>query len=284
MDVGVFTFATDRDMGPAELALEVEQRDFSSLMFTEHSHIPIAQDTPYPLAYGGGVMPDFYKRTYDPFVACAFAASSTTRIRIGTAVCLLALRDPVHTAKEVASVDRLSGGRFDFGVGFGWNVDEFASHGADFSRRHAVVRERVAMLRTLWTQDEASFDGDFHHLEPSWVYPKPLQPAGPPVLLGGNGPLSMKHAAKWADGWFPTGPLKDPTLKHTLPEFKRMVAEAGRDPSTVSVGVAPGHVDRDTMAAYTDNGLDFVTVSVVAGSRDEMLRNLDTLAAIRDSV
>jgi probable F420-dependent oxidoreductase len=284
MDFGIFTFATDRDMSPAALAVEVEDRGFDRLLFTEHSHIPAARATPYPDVYGGGLLPDFYKRTYDPFVACSYAAAATTRLRVGTGVCLLALRDPIHNAKEIASIDRLSGGRFDFGVGFGWNADEFGSHGADFSRRHDVVAERVALMRALWSQELASFAGRHHRLEPSWAWPKPAQ-SGVPVLLGGNGPRSMRHAARWADAWYPTGVAEDPTLAGAIPRLRQLVADAGRAPSEVRVGVAPGVLtDERLVEAWAANGVDFVTALAVAGDAPALLRELDRFARLRDDV
>ncbi|WP_375474726.1 LLM class F420-dependent oxidoreductase [uncultured Jatrophihabitans sp.] len=282
MRVGVFTFATDRDMAPGRFAVEVENRGFDALMFTEHSHIPVARETPYPEVYGGGVLPDFYQRTYDPFVACAFAAASTSRIRIGTAVCLLALRDAVHTAKEVASVDRLSGGRFVFGVGFGWNRDEFPTHGVDFRSRHALVEEKVAVLRALWTQEVASFDGAHLRLQPSWAWPKPVSVPHPPVLVGGNGPRSMRHAARWADGWFPTSMAGYDSPAAAVREFRELAEQAGRDPAALTVGVAPASLDETSLASYLDAGLDHVDVACVAGSDDALLTQLDDYAVLRE--
>jgi len=284
MDVGVYTFSTDRDMPPGEFAVEVEKRGFDCLMYPEHSHIPASRTTPYPATYGGGVLPDFYQRTYDPFVGLSFAAAATTRLRIGTGICLVALRDAVHTAKEVASLDTLSGGRFIFGVGFGWNEDEFANHGVSFAGRHALVREKVALMKQLWAEDVSSFAGERVRLAPSWSWPKPVQIPHPPIYLGGNGPLTMRHAAEWADMWYPTGPLQDPTLQQALPRFKQMVADAGRDPAHVRVGIAPGAVDATRLAAYITNGIDVCNVAVLGGTRDELLANLDTLAATRDEV
>lgn len=284
MDVGVYTFSTDRDMDPGELAREVEDRRFPVLLLTEHSHIPASRDTPYPAVYGGGVLPDFYRRTYDPFVGLSFAAAATSRLRIGTGICLVALRDPVHTAKEVASLDRLSAGRFVFGVGFGWNADEFVTHRVPFGRRHAIVREKVALMKQLWTQDVASFAGEHVSLEPSWAWPKPLQRPYPPVYLGGNGPLTMRHAAEWADCWFPTPPEHDPALERSVPRFRELVAEAGRDPARVPVGVAPGAVDRRRLEEYAANGVGECDVAVLGGTRDELLANLDALARLRDDV
>jgi probable F420-dependent oxidoreductase len=282
MNVGVYTFSTDRDMHPGEFARAVEDRGFAALMLTEHSHIPVGRDTAYPEVYGGGVLPDFYQRTYDPFVGLAFAAAATTRLRIGTGICLVALRDPVHTAKEVASLDRLSGGRFVFGVGFGWNADEFVTHRVPFAARHAIVAEKVALMKQLWTADVASYVGEHVALPPSWAWPKPVQTPHPPVHLGGNGPRTMRHAAAWADCWYPTPPATDPTLARSIPLFRELLADAGRDPAAVPIGVAPASVDAERLETYATNGVSICNVAVLGPTRDDLLSNLDTLAAVRD--
>lgn len=284
MKMGVYVFATDLDMDPGPLAVEIEQRGFDSMFFPEHSHIPVSRVTEYPESYGGGVLPDFYKRTYDPFISCSFAAAATTTLEVGTGICLLALRDAVHTAKLVASVDRLSNGRFTFGVGFGWNRDEFVSHGVEWKTRHRRVREQVALMRTVWTEDVASYDGELVSLVPSWCWPKPVQKPGPKVYLGGSGPVTMKHAAEWADVWYPTPPLADPFLDESLPRFKNLVAETGRDPDSVPVGVAPGVVDPAGLEKYAANGVAHLNAALIAESPDAMLSQLDELAEMRRSV
>jgi probable F420-dependent oxidoreductase len=283
MKVGVYVFATDLDMDPGALAREIEQRGFDSMFFPEHSHIPVARATTYPDQYGGGVLPDFYKRTYDPFVSCSFAAAATSTLHVGTGVALLALRDAVHVAKMAASIDRLSGGRFAFGVGFGWNADEFATHGVDFRTRHRKVREQVAAIRALWTEDIAEFHGEFVEFEPSWCWPKPEQHL-PPVYLGGSGPLTMKHAAEWADVWYPTPPVSDPHLTRAMPRFREMVTEAGRDPDSVPVAIAPGSCEPNDLEAYQANGVSHVNIALVADSPAEMMARLDELMVMRIAV
>ena len=277
MQVGIYAFATANGLRPDELAREVEARGFTRLMFPEHSHIPISRATSYPEVYGGGALPDFYRETFDPFVSCTLAASATTRLRVGTGICLLALREPVNTAKEVASVDYLSNGRFDFGVGFGWNADEFENLGVPFKGRQRLVREKVMLMRRLWEDDEAAFDGELVSLQPSGAWPKPVN--GPPVLLGGNGPVTMKHAAEWADVWYPTPPAEDPLLTASAPAFRALVQESGRNADDVGIGCAPGDVTSDDLAAYAENGVDFVNVGMVTTSRDDDLRRLDEVAA-----
>lgn len=230
------------------------------------------------------MLPDFYKRTYDPFVSCSVAAASTTTLEVGTGICLLALRDTVHTAKQVASVDHLSGGRFTFGIGFGWNADEFVTHGVDFRTRHRRVREQVQMLKAMWTEDVASFEGEFVQLQPSWCWPKPVQQPHPKIYLGGSGPVTMRHAAEWADVWYPTPPVEDPTLERALPAFRRLLEANGRGPESVAVGVAPAAVDGSLLAIYRDIGVSHVNVYCGGDTRDETLAALDQLSAVRDQV
>jgi probable F420-dependent oxidoreductase len=282
--VGVYVFSTDLDLDPGSLAVEVEARGFASMFFPEHSHIPVARATAYPRSYGGGVLPDFYKRTYDPFISASFAAAATRTLQVGTGVCLLALRDTVHTAKLVASVDRLSGGRFAFGVGFGWNADEFETHGVDFGTRHQRVREQVALLKNAWSQDVASYTGRHVSLSPSWIWPKPVQHPHPPIYLGGSGPRTMRHAAAWADVWYPTPPLDDPGLVRSVPRFRELVAAAGRDPAEVPVGVAPGEIDERRLDGYRGVGVSQVNIALFGETPAAMLAELDRLAGIRDRV
>ena len=284
MRIGVYVFATDQFMNPGELAKEVEDRGFDSMFFPEHSHIPTSRGTSYPDAYGGGVLPDFYKRTYDPFISCSFAAAATTTLEVGTGICLLALRDTVHTAKLVASVDMLSRGRFTFGIGFGWNADEFVTHGVDFKTRHRRVREQVQMLKTMWADDVAEFDGDFVHLQPSWCWPKPVQSPHPKIYLGGSGPVTMKHAAEWADVWYPTPPLNDPTMERSVPAFRALLEENGRDPGSVPIGVAPGAVDVPLLETYRDLGISHANLALFGDTRDETLAILDQLNKLRAAV
>lgn len=278
MDVGVYTFATDRNLVPQRFAQEVEARGFKSLMLPEHSHVPVRRSTAYPNTYGGGILPDFYKRIHDPFVALSFIAAATSTLRLGTGICLLALRDPVHTAKSVASLDFLSGGRVVFGVGFGWNADEFPNHGVSFERRHTLVREKVQLIRRLWTDDIAEFHGEEVRLERSWAWPKPVQRPHPPIYLGGNGPLTMRHAAEWADAWYPTGPLDDPDLTRAVPVFRGMVADAGRDPSSVRIAIAPAECDERRFEMLARNGVDECNVAVMGSNELEITKKLDTLA------
>ncbi len=250
MDFGVSYFPTDKAVAPAELAPMAEERGFESFFVTEHTHIPASRETPYP---AGGDLPEEYWRTHDPFVALMSAAQATERIKVGTAICLLVERDPIITAKEVASVDSLSGGRFLFGVGAGWNREEMANHGTDPSRRFSLLRERVEAVREIWTEDEATYQGEFVEFDRIRCWPKPAQPGGPPVLLGGNGPKVLDRVLAFADEWFPN---RIGAEEHNIPrieELGRRAAEMGRDPIPVSLQIPPK--DLDSLRRYEEAGV-----------------------------
>jgi probable F420-dependent oxidoreductase len=271
MQFGVTMFGTDRAMRPDELARAAEERGLSSLYLPEHTHIPVSRRTPPPT--GDEVLPDYYARSFDPFVALTAAAAVTERLRIGTGICLVAQRDPIVTAKAVASLDHLSDGRFVFGVGFGWNHDEIEDHGVDVQRRRDVAREHVLAMQRLWADDEASFDGDFLHLPPSWSWPKPVQQPWPPVLIGGAaGPALFAHIAEYADGWIPIGGAG---IRAALPELHRAVEAAGRDPATMRVvpfGTIP---DPGKLDYYASLGIDEVVLRAPVAERDVVLPVLD---------
>ncbi|CAN5465499.1 LLM class F420-dependent oxidoreductase [soil metagenome] len=245
VDFGVSYFPTDEAVEPAAMARLCEERGFESFFVTDHTHIPASRETPYP---AGGELPREYARTHDPFVALSSAAEATETIKLGTAICLLVERDPIVTAKQVASIDALSGGRFLFGVGAGWNKEEMANHGTDPSRRFSLLRERVEAVREIWTSDEASYHGEFVDFDGIWCWPKPAQEGGPPVLLGGNGPKVLDRVLAFADVWFPNriGPEE-----HNIPriaELQRCAADAGRDPVPVTLQIPPK--DPDSLRRY----------------------------------
>ena len=200
METGVAIFATHDAIAPAEVAALAEQRGHESLFFPEHTHIPASRQTPWP---GGQPLPRRYAHTFDLFVSVTAALAATSRLRVGSGVCLVIERDPIITAKEVASVDFMSGGRFEFGVGAGWNREEMANHGTDPRRRMAVMRERVEAMKAIWTQDEASYAGQYVAFERIWSWPKPAQRPHPPVLIGGNGPGVLDRVLAFGDAWFP---------------------------------------------------------------------------------
>jgi probable F420-dependent oxidoreductase len=200
MDFGVGYFPTHDGIGPGPLARMVEDHGQESLFFAEHTHIPASRDTAYP---AGGDLPRKYWHCYDQFVALTAAAAATSKLRVGSGICLVTERDPIVTAKEVASVDHLSGGRFEFGVGAGWNREEMRNHGTDPRKRMAIMRERVEAMKAIWTQDEASYAGEYVNFERIWSYPKPAQRPHPPILVGGEGPTVLDRVLAFGDAWFP---------------------------------------------------------------------------------
>jgi probable F420-dependent oxidoreductase len=231
VNFGVGIFPTAEVPAPAQLARMAEERGFDCLLFPEHTHIPASRRTPYP---AGGDLPPEYSRTYDPFVALSAAATATTTLKVGTAVCLVIERDPIITAKEVASVDRLSGGRFLFGVGAGWNLEEMGNHGTDPARRFGIMRERVEAMKQIWTQEEASYAGRYVNFERIWCWPKPLQQPHPPVLVGGNGPQVLDRVVAFGDEWMPNR-IKGEDLPGRIDELQRRAREAGRQSIPVTV-------------------------------------------------
>jgi probable F420-dependent oxidoreductase len=215
MRFGLCTFPTDYSMPFPDLAAAAEERDFESIWVAEHSHIPVSRKSPYP---GGGDLPKMYYDTLDPFTVLAAAASVTKTIKLATGICLVIQRDPIHTAKEVASVDQLSKGRFLFGVGGGWNQDEMENHGTDFDRRFATLREKIEAMKAIWSQKEASYHGDFVNFDPIFAWPKPVQKPHPPIHVGGAFPGGAKRAIRYGDGWIPVGDAEG-ALRH-MPDVR----------------------------------------------------------------
>jgi probable F420-dependent oxidoreductase len=279
--IGLSTFCTDQTIDPGELAREAEERGFGCLFLTDHTHIPVSHD---PKSREGEPLPEYYKRTHDPFVALSFAAGATTTLGIGTGICLVAQRDPIVTAKQVASLDRLSGGRVTFGVGFGWNRDELRSHGVSFKDRREITRERVSMMKRLWTQDVAEFDGTFEHLVASWAWPKPSQKPHPRIYLGGGGPVTMHHAAEWADAWFPTFKPDDETMERSIATFRAVLEDVGRDPATVGIAISSAPGDARVLERYREQGVECVTLRVPPVAPSAVLRELDRLADVLTSL
>jgi probable F420-dependent oxidoreductase len=236
VDFGVSYFPTDEAVEPAALARMAEERGFESVFVTEHTHIPASRETPYP---AGGELPREYWRIYDPFVALATMAAATERIRIGTAICLLVERDPITTAKEVASLDRLSGGRFVFGVGAGWNLEEMRNHGTDPKRRFALLRERVEACKALWSEEEASYHGEYVDFDRIVCRPPPIQEPHPPILVGGNGPTVHRRVLAYGDAWFPNRIPPDDAMIARVEELQRLAEQAGRGPVPVTLQIPP---------------------------------------------
>jgi probable F420-dependent oxidoreductase len=267
--------ATDQSMSPVEVAREAEGRGFHGLYLPEHTHIPASRETPAP--NGEDELPEMYWRTFDPYVMFAGIATVTTRLVLGTSVALPAQHDPVALAKQIATLDVLSGGRFVLGVGYGWNREEMATHGVDFRTRREQVREAVECMRALWTQAEASYAGNYYRLEPSWAYPKPVQPGGPPVLIGGMaGPKLFAAIAAWADGWMPIGAGG---LARNLPELRHATVAAGRDPDALRIAPMAVEPTAEKLDYYSGVGITEVGLRLPTAGRDDVLRTLDEYAA-----
>jgi probable F420-dependent oxidoreductase len=232
MELGLAILLTDYAMQPARLATLAEERGFESLFLAEHTHIPASRDTPYP---GGTELPREYSHTIDPFVGLAAAAAATERLKLGTGICLVTERDPIVTAKEVATLDHVSGGRFLFGVGAGWNREEMSDHGTDPRTRWKVMRERVEAMKAIWTQDEAEYHGRFVDFDPMWCWPKPVQKPHPPVLVGGVGDRVLDRVVDYGDEWIPNRVKSPEELGERIAELQRRAAAAGRERIPVTV-------------------------------------------------
>ncbi len=231
MKFGLAIFPTEDIPAPGELARMTEERGFESLFFPEHTHIPASRETQYPL---GGELPAMYSRTYDPFVALAAAAGSTSRLRIATGICLVIERDPIVTAKEVASLDRISDGRFLFGVGAGWNLEEMRNHGTDPATRFGLMRERIEGMKAIWSSDEATYMGEHVRIDRIWSWPKPIQRPHPPILVGGNGPRVLDRVLAYGDEWMPNR-VRDDEMLARIAELRTRVQQAGRAPVPVTL-------------------------------------------------
>ena len=277
MDFGLTIFPTADSIQPDELARLAEERGFESLWFPEHTHIPVSRRTPYP---GGGELPEEYRQLYDPFVALTAAACATERLRIGTGICLIVERDPITTAKEVATIDRISGGRFLFGVGAGWNEEEMENHGTDPRRRFGLMRERIEAMRVIWRADEASFHGRHVDFDPIWSWPKPLQRPHPPVIVGGNSDGALDRAIAIADGWIPNPETRLSVLGERVAELQRRAGESGRDPLPVTFyAVKP---EAEALRRYEEAGVDRAVFLLPPAGRDVVEPLVDRFAALAD--
>ena len=274
MKFGVGIFPTESVPPPSTVARMAEERGFECLLFPEHTHIPASRETPYP---GGGELPDFYSRTLDPFVAVTAAAAATERLLVGTGICLVIERDPIITAKEVASADVLSGGRFLFGVGAGWNVEEMGNHGTDASRRFGLMRERIEAMKAIWAEDEATYSGRHVSFERIWSWPKPIQKPHPPVLVGGNGPRVLDRVLAYGDEWMPNRTSEE-DLVARVGELNARAAEAGREPIPVSImGMAPEPARIEQVA---NGGVHRVLFWLPQESPDAVEQGLDRFASV----
>ena len=271
MDIGVFIFDTDYSIRADELARELEDRGFESLFVPEHTHIPTSRKSPFP---GGGQLPKQYSHTLDPFVTLSWAAAVTSRLRIGTGICLVPQRDPIVTAKSIASLDMMSNGRFVFGMGGGWNVEEMEDHGATYRTRFAMLREHVLAMKALWAEEEASFSGEHVSFEPTWSWPKPAQQSHPPLLLGGESDYTLRRVVEYCDGWFPRGRGGfDPAV--SMDRLRRTADAAGRDMASLTVSVFGAPADAQTLENYAQAGIDRAILPLPSEGRDQVLALLD---------
>lgn len=272
MKFGISTFVTDEGIDPAELGRALEERGFDALFLAEHTHIPTSRETPYP---GGEPLPRIYYRTLDPFVSLTAAAVATERLLVATGIALVVERDPITTAKEVASLDHVSGGRAIFGVGAGWNREEMRNHGTNPAKRGELMDERIHAMRALWTQEKAEFHGNQVHVESSYSWPKPVQEPHPPIYVGGESERSVERVAEYGGGWLPRAGTSD-----LADRISRVRDRAGwRVP--VSLYAAPN--DAATVEEYERAGVDRVLFMLPTEPRDETLRFLDGLTELTGS-
>ena len=281
MDIGAFFFPTDYSIELTELALELEGRGFESLMVCEHSHIPASRKTPWP---GGGELPKEYYHTYDPFVGLSFVAAVTKTLKIGTSICLVPQRDPFNLAKSVASLDSLSGGRFIFGIGAGWNADEMENHGVAHKSRFKIMRETILAAKQLWTEEQGEFHGEFIDFDPAFSAPKPVQKPHPPTLLGGYSDHTLSRVVEYCDGWLPIGPLN---MAKGMARLRHIADAAGRDMATLQTTVFQMSVlvtgeshftapDKAALEAYAEAGVNRVLLQIPTAGRDACRKTLDS--------
>ena len=286
MRLGITSMLTDLTMTPAELAVATEERGFDSLWLPEHSHIPTSRESPWPGSKPGSdePLPYYYARYLDLFVGLSMAAAVTERLVLGTSVCLVAQHDPIWLAKQVSSLDHLSGGRVILGIGYGWNQEEAANHGmTEWSARREVVREKVEAMRSLWTDDVGSYDGTHVKVAPSWMWPKPAQPGGPPVILGGAwGPKLFDAIARWGDGWMPI--TARPSLAGRIDGLWEACERVGRDRATLEINAIGAATEVAALANLRDEGVHRAILTVWDEDRDAAMRTLDRFAAVRDQL
>ncbi|MFE3327840.1 LLM class F420-dependent oxidoreductase [Streptomyces sp. NPDC059176] len=270
MRISTTIFLTDQTITPVRLARELEERGFAGLYLPEHTHIPVERATPYP---AGGELPPEYGRTLDPFVALGQAAAVTSTLGLGTGITLLAQHDPIALAKQIATLDHLSGGRFTLGVGFGWNKEEAADHGVEWSTRRELGRDRMRLMRALWAEEPTAYKGDFGSVRASFAYPKPVSGGAPRTLVGGAaGPTLFAHIAEYADGWLPIGGRG---LTETVPALRASWEEAGRDPRTLQIVPYAVLPSAGKLAHYAELGCEEVVLQLPPAGEGEVLRVLD---------
>ncbi|MEV3990447.1 TIGR03619 family F420-dependent LLM class oxidoreductase [Streptomyces sp. NPDC049837] len=272
MRIATTIFLTDQTITPVRLARELEQRGFAGLYLPEHTHIPVERTSPYP---AGGDLPPEYGRTLDPFIALGQAAAVTERLGLGTGVTLVAQHDPIDLAKQVATLDHLSGGRFTLGVGYGWNREEAEDHGVVWRTRRGRTRDRMALMRALWAAEPAAYEGETASVRASYAFPKPAGGAPRTLIGGAAGPTLFAHIAEYADGWLPIGGRG---LTETLPVLRQTWEKAGRDPEALQVVPYAVHPTEGKLAHFADLGITETVVQLPPGDEAEVLRKLDEYA------
>ena len=278
MEVGVAMFITDYSIAPTALAQALEERGFDSFWAPEHSHIPLSRLSDFPQ---GGDLPKKYYDVMDPFVVLTAAAAVTTTLKVATGICLVPQRDPIQTAKSVASLDQISGGRFLFGIGPGWNADEMANHGTAFGGRMRVMRERVEAMRAIWTESKPQYDGETVKFGPMMTWPKPVQQPHPPVLIGGGIPHGARRALAYGDGWVPHARRPDYRLVERMGEYRAMANEAGRELPITAFGAEH---EPSAWGEYRDHGIDRIVLSMDSEPADAVLPKLDVWARALDNL
>ena len=271
MEFGIATFVTDEGISPLVLGPALEERGFDSVFLAEHSHIPTSRQSPYA---AGGDLPRKYYRTLDPFVALTAMASVTSRLLVGTGIALLPQRDVIHLAKEVASVDLVSGGRFQFGVGVGWNREEMRNHGTDPKTRGALMDEMLGALVEIWTSDEAQFHGTYLDFDPIFAWPKPIQQPHPPIYVGGESDAALARLARFGDAWFP----RSNTSPEKLREVRQWLTARGRP--DVPFTIFGAGKDPAKLVGYAEAGVERITFMLETMPESETLAELDVLAQL----
>ena len=277
MHSGIAIFDTEYSIPIQELAKAAEERGFESLWVPEHTHIPTSRKSPFG---SGGELPEHYKHTLDPFVSLTAAAMVTTRLKVGTGICLIIERDTITTAKSVASVDFVSNGRFLFGIGGGWNREEMEHHGTDFPSRFKKLEEQVRAMKEIWTKDVAEFHGKYVNFDPIWAWPKPVQKPHPPVVIGGESAYTLQRVVDIGDGWFPRGRAGAEVVLKGYADLKARAARAGRDVTTISVSVFAAKPDPADLARLAEGGITRAIFLLPSEGRDKVLPLLDQYAKL----
>jgi probable F420-dependent oxidoreductase len=277
MKFGVAMFATEYAISPVDLGRALEERGFESLWVPEHTHIPASRRSPWP---GGGDLPKEYWYTYDPFLALTAAAAVTRTLKLATGICLVVERDPITLAKEVATLDRLSNGRFIFGIGGGWNAEEMEHHGTAFKTRFRVLRERMLAMREIWTKDEATYHGEHVNFDRIWAWPKPVQKPFPPILMGGDGPTTLDRVVEFCDGWMPLVRAGTADLAKKITTLRERVAKAGRDPKALDITAFAVKRDRAMIDELETMGVTRSIFMIGSAPREQTLPRLDGFAEV----